>query len=98
MLLSASRLAFGLEETRMTHPCIYPEAWPGKQYYDAAYYQMPDSMKLSLGPFGPEKLDELNRKAFLNYVTPRYRLPFFFNPYGQTFWPLCMSPYLYTYW
>ena len=87
------------EVRKLVYPAyISPEAWPGKQFYDAAYYQMSDSMKLSLGPFGPERLDELNRKAFLSYITPRYRMPFFFTPYGQSCWPLHLSPYLYGYW
>jgi len=77
---------------------MHPEAWPGKTFFDAAYYQMPDSMKLALGPFAPERLDELNRQAFYNYIMPKYRMPFFYSPYGQTYWPLHLSPYLYTYW
>jgi len=76
----------------------YIEAWPGKRFFDAAYYQMPDSMKLTLGPFGPEWLDDINRQAFYNYFTPRIRLPFFYSPYGQTCWPLHLSPYIHTYW
>ncbi len=79
--------------------CNCNEAWPGKRFYDQVYNQMPDSMKLSLGPFGPEKLDNWNRDAYYNYITPRYRLPFALNPWvGQTGWAFQLSPYLWHYW
>jgi len=66
--------------------CVSPEAWPGKQYYDAVYYQMPDSMKLGLGPFGPERL------AFLKYTAPQPRKAEFVSWFPPTAYG-CVYPY-----